>query len=68
MVECVFSQGRHLLPFICSRLSPSLFRALLCLSSWSRNDLVGIDDIVAAVSLTKKRKAVEMADVIELEE
>ena len=59
-VERVFSLGRRLLPFTRSRLSVASMRAYLCLGSWCRCDLIGVDILHGAIkeSLTKKRKHV----------
>ena len=58
-VERVFSQGRQLLSFPRNRLQPSTIRAFLCLGSWGRKGLIGVEDLLAAVKDTKgglKRK------------
>ena len=59
-VERVFSLGRQLLPFMRCRLSVASMRAYLCLGSWCRCDLVGVDVLHGAIneSLTRKRKHV----------
>ena len=63
-VEWIFSQGCHLLSFSCNRLSSKTVRASLCLGSWSRNDLIIIANVMAAVnSGTKKRKLASQESV-----
>ena len=69
-VERVFSQGRQLLSFSRNRLQPSTIRAFLCLGSWGRKGLIGVEDLLAAVKDTKgglKRKCGSDDDVVELE-
>ena len=48
-VERVFSQGRHLLSHIHSRLSVQTTRALLCLGVWSQLGFITDSDVRAAV-------------------
>jgi hAT family C-terminal dimerisation region len=55
-VERVFSQGRHLLHFTQNSLSPSLFRACLCLGSWGRQDMVVFEDILHVVKSSKRKR------------
>jgi hAT family C-terminal dimerisation region len=55
-VERVFSQGRQLLSFTRSRLRASSIRAFLCLGSWGRNDLLFMEDILAAVRSNKRKR------------
>jgi hypothetical protein len=55
-VERVFSQGRHLLHFTRSRLSPSSTRAFLCLGSWLRCDLAALEDLTKIMKSLKKRR------------
>jgi hypothetical protein len=54
-VERVFSQGRQLLHFTRNRLSGRSVREILCLGSWSRHDLITLEDIILAIR-PKKRK------------
>ena len=49
-VECVFSQGCHLLPFTRNGLLPSSIRAFLCFGSWACCGLLIFSDVVDAVS------------------
>ena len=67
-VECVFSQGCQLLSFTHNRLHVSSIRAFLCLGSWGHNDLVFMEDILAAVqsNLKRKRESDEV-EVVEIE-
>jgi hypothetical protein len=48
-VEWVFSQGRLILPYVCSRLSVQTTRALMCIGAWSNLGLVKDKDIKAAI-------------------
>ena len=67
-VERVFSQGRHLLPFTRNRLSAASTRALMCLGSWGRADLLHITDLVEAMGTRRKKRkraSHESADVRE---
>ena len=52
----MFSQGRHILPFTRNRLSGTSTRAILCLGSWGRSDLLQMSDLVAAVSARRGKK------------
>jgi hypothetical protein len=54
--ERVFSQGRHLLSFTQNRMTLRTIRSCLCLGSWSRNDLIAMEDIVSVVEKKKKKK------------
>jgi len=65
-VKQVFSQGRQLLSFTCNWLHASSIRAFLCLGPWGRNDLVFMEDILAAVRSNSKRKR-ESSEVEEVE-
>jgi hypothetical protein len=65
-VERVFSQGRQLLSFTRNRLHVSSIRTFLCLGSWGRDDLVFMEDILAAVRSNSKRKR-ESSEVEEVE-
>ncbi|KAF7359902.1 putative AC9 transposase [Mycena venus] len=67
-VERVFSHGRRLLEFTRNRMSGASFRRQLCLGSWGRNNLIRIQDLIAACT-PKKRKHVELEeedDIIEI--
>lgn len=55
-VERLFSQGRQLLHFTRSRLSPSMIRAFLCFGDWSRKDLVDMPDLALAIRGSRERK------------
>lgn len=46
-VERLFSRGRLLLSHVRSRLSVQTTRAVLCLNSWSTNELVKTEDVLA---------------------
>lgn len=48
-MERVFSQGRQLLYFTRSRLTPTLIRASLCFGDWSRKEMVQMSDIIGAI-------------------
>lgn len=50
-VERLFSRGRLLLSHVRSRLSAQSTRALLCLSFWSKLNLVKTDDVLNVSSL-----------------
>ena len=50
-VECVFSQGRLLLPHIHNRLPSQSICALMCLGSWSQLGLVRDKDIFTVTTL-----------------
>ena len=63
-VERVFSCGRQLLPFTCSRLSANSIWKYLCLGSWLRSGLIHIADIEAAVKTRKRRHASSGTDDI----
>lgn len=67
-VERAFSQGRQLLSFTRNRLSASSIRAYLCLGSWGRNDLILLEDVVAAVRGNSKRKREELGTDVEVVE
>ena len=54
-VECVFSAGRHLLPFTQNRLSGKSVCQFLCLGDWSRKDLIKTGDIVQAIQAKIKK-------------
>ncbi|KAL1724993.1 hypothetical protein EV714DRAFT_169060, partial [Schizophyllum commune] len=45
--ERLFSKGRLILMHVCSWLSVQTTRALLCLNSWYKHDLVKMDDVLA---------------------
>lgn len=66
-VERVFSQGRHLLHFSRNRLMPKSIRALLCLGSWSNNELLDMPSLVAAITPSKKRKFSESEGLEDVE-
>ena len=53
-IERVFSQGCHILPFTCNRLSSSSIWVYLCFGSWACSGLVVLSDVVAAVSAIGK--------------
>ena len=60
-VECVFSQGRQLLSFTHNQLQPSSIHAFLCLGSWSCNNLILFEDVLADMKGNSKRKC-ELSD------
>ena len=61
-VKRVFSQGRQLLSFTCNQLLASSIHAFLCLGSWGRNDLILLEDVLAAVKGSSKRRR-ESSDI-----
>lgn len=48
-VERLFSQGRQLLHFTRSQLSPAMIRAFLCFGDWSRKGVVDMNNIIAGI-------------------
>ena len=50
-MECVFSQGRLVLPYVHNRLTSESTRALVCLGDWSARGLVKDCDIKTAAIL-----------------
>ncbi|KAE9396434.1 hypothetical protein BT96DRAFT_772309, partial [Gymnopus androsaceus JB14] len=55
-VECVFSQGCHLLGFTRNCLNGQSIRRFMCLGSWSRHDLSKDKDVLKAVESNIKGK------------
>ena len=55
-VECVFSQGRHLLHFTCNRLKPHTIHMHLCLSFWGRQNMLRWEDVHQAVRSKKQKR------------
>ena len=64
-VECIFSQGQHLLLHIRSHLSIQSTRALMCLGVWSIFGYVKDSDVKAIVVLPELR-ADEQEEELEL--
>ena len=58
-VECVFSQGWHILHFTWNHLSPSTIHTHLCLGSWACYGLISVANFVKAIQLESKRKWAE---------
>ena len=50
-VECVFSHGRLVLPYVCSCLNVQSTCALICVGSWSLLGLIDDSDIKEALEL-----------------
>jgi len=50
-VERVFSRGRLVLPYVCSRLNVQSTHALMCIGSWSLLGLIDDSDIKEALGL-----------------
>jgi hypothetical protein len=68
VVECIFSQGRQLLSYIQSCLSPSMICSILCFGDWSHKDLVHMPDLVAAVDDKQKLKKREFEEISSADE
>jgi hypothetical protein len=64
-VERVFSLGRRLLPFTRCGLSAASMRTYLCLGSWCRCDLVGVDVLYSAIKESKGRKRKHVSSGVE---
>jgi hypothetical protein len=69
-VKHVFLQGQQLLSFTCNHLLPSSIRAFLCLGSWSSNNLIGVEEVKAALKdkkegsdLKRKREGQQLSDL-----
>jgi hypothetical protein len=61
-VEWVFSQGRHLLHFMCNCLSSNSIWAYMCLGSWCWQELVLMEDVVGAVKDNMKKRKREATE------
>ena len=58
-VERVFSQGQQLLHFTRNRLSPSSIRAYMCLGSWSRHELLSMENLLSVLREKKRGRWAE---------
>ena len=47
-VECVFSHGRLILPYVCNCLNAQSTRAQLCVRNWSLCGQIHDSDVLAA--------------------
>ena len=50
-IECVFSCGHLVLPYVCSHLAVQSTRASLCVGLWSSQGLVKDGDVRASLGL-----------------